>query len=303
MASCSSTLIVYGSGRGCTPCSRVHEHGKVSPLSNASYLGEPALAKCDLQCARFACALVGEVCGDSADICSCGTHTCAMLVHPAIPICPASRASQCVLSDLLLANGWETCGDALDVVISWLTDHELYTERDLVGLPDIASLSGAQQFSARALACLQQCVKVGALQIIARNTHAHTSWQVANVAGEKGVIPALKRPRTEERRASRLQSVFASRSRVSRPCITQRAIELVDAPLVLVDVRGAKPMEALSRLRATLPGDPAERRVWAQQARIAAVMGSCPKSHESFKSGATLHMWAHIALRPVWRQE
>ncbi len=180
---------MYGSDRGCTPCSRVREHGRVSPLSNASYLGEPALAKCDLQCARFACALVAEVCGDVADICSCGSHTCAMLVHPAIPICPASRASQCVLSDLLLANGWETCGDALDVVISWLTDHELYTERDLVGLPDIASLSGAQQFSARALACLQQCVKVGALQIIARNTHAHTSWQVANVASEKGVTP------------------------------------------------------------------------------------------------------------------
>ncbi len=67
---------------------------------------------------------------------------------------------------------------------------------------------------------------------------------------------------------------------------------LADAPTTLLDVRGAKPWEALCRLRDTLPANSVDRKAWASRARIAAIMGSCPKSLDSFKSGAHLRQGA-----------
>lgn len=58
---------------------------------------------------------------------------------------------------------------------------------------------------------------------------------------------------------------------------------------------GAKPLAALERLRAIIANDPAARSQWLAQAKVAAVMGSCPRSHKSFKSGVR-HWIEFIAI-------
>ncbi len=65
-----------------------------------------------------------------------------------------------------------------------------------------------------------------------------------------------------------------------------KALDSVGAPSVLVDVAGATPLHALKRLRSSLSGNsPVELEAWRAKARVAAVMGSCPRSHHSFISG------------------
>jgi hypothetical protein len=70
-----------------------------------------------------------------------------------------------------------------------------------------------------------------------------------------------------------------------RQPIGEELVSLVDAPSLVLDVSGARPIAAIARLREVLPSDPAGRAEWLCQARVAAVMGSCPKSHDAFKSG------------------
>ena len=44
-------------------------------------------------------------------------------------------------------------------------------------------------------------------------------------------------------------------------------------------------MQALDMLEQNLPSDPAAKREWTTYARVAAVLGSCPRSLPSLKSG------------------
>ena len=71
----------------------------------------------------------------------------------------------------------------------------------------------------------------------------------------------------------------------SKPQLASRAVALTNAPTIMLDVGGTRPREALQKMREALPADRAGRKAWATRARIAAVMGSCPKSHDSFQSG------------------
>ena len=54
---------------------------------------------------------------------------------------------------------------------------------------------------------------------------------------------------------------------------------------MILDVTGMNPSRALARLRETLPSDPVERAQWCNDARISAILGSCPEARSSFKSG------------------
>lgn len=75
----------------------------------------------------------------------------------------------------------------------------------------------------------------------------------------------------------------------------QRALNLAAAPATVLDVRGARPLEALQRLREAVPTDPMARKEWFAKARVAAIMGSCPKSRESFAAGASFFLGAMSA--------
>ncbi len=75
---------------------------------------------------------------------------------------------------------------------------------------------------------------------------------------------------------------------VREKSIDKRAVELVRKPLVMIDVANARPNQALSLLREALPQDASRRKQWIADARIAAVLGNCPHSHNSFVSGTHL---------------
>jgi hypothetical protein len=53
---------------------------------------------------------------------------------------------------------------------------------------------------------------------------------------------------------------------------------------VVLEVKGARPLEALQRLKETLRGCPVAGAKWISDARVSAVLGSCPRSQKSFKS-------------------
>ena len=67
---------------------------------------------------------------------------------------------------------------------------------------------------------------------------------------------------------------------------------LDDAPKQVPEIKAAAPRESLQQLRAALRDKPEERRLWAQKAKIAAILGACPKSHKSMISG--LRHWCEF---------
>ena len=85
---------------------------------------------------------------------------------------------------------------------------------------------------------------------------------------------------------------FQGRDKISRAVaaasertIAKQAVELVRKPTVVLDVTGSRPSQALNVLHQALPQDATRHKRWIADARIAAVLGSCPKSHASFVSG------------------
>jgi len=56
-------------------------------------------------------------------------------------------------------------------------------------------------------------------------------------------------------------------------------------PTQVLDVKGVKPKKAIQLLRDSLLGDPQRQEAWLAGARIASVLGSCPRSIDSFRSG------------------
>ena len=81
-----------------------------------------------------------------------------------------------------------------------------------------------------------------------------------------------------------------------RPRIEQ-ALSLASMPTLLLNVCSARPLEALELLDRNLPRDEASLREWRHSARVAAVMGSCPRSKESFKSGSCCSHACAVMLR------
>ena len=76
----------------------------------------------------------------------------------------------------------------------------------------------------------------------------------------------------------------------------ERPLDLVmSTPTLLLNVREARPLQALALLRANLPKDEEGLQMWRHSARIAAVMSSCPRSRASFKSGVR-HWLAYVEL-------
>ncbi len=83
--------------------------------------------------------------------------------------------------------------------------------------------------------------------------------------------------------------------------LTEQALALCEAPQLMVDVTGRGPNAALQHLRQTLPSDASSRLEWCRRAKIAAIVGSCPKSRDSFRSGPPFCMhhtssWSRLAF-------
>ncbi len=74
-------------------------------------------------------------------------------------------------------------------------------------------------------------------------------------------------------------------SLLRRPDYAAQTVEFVNAPTTLLEIGNAPPKAAIRLLRETIPADEEGKAKWRQQATIAAIMGSCPRSHESLLSG------------------
>ena len=75
--------------------------------------------------------------------------------------------------------------------------------------------------------------------------------------------------------------------------LTVQALRIFDVPQVVLNVGGLTPNDALKHLRNTIPKDEPGRLLWHRQARIAAIVGSCPKTRGSMKSG--IKNWIEFA--------
>jgi len=64
-----------------------------------------------------------------------------------------------------------------------------------------------------------------------------------------------------------------------------RAEAIRDKPTQVLDIKSIKPTKALQMLREDLRGDPSRQEAWLADARVAAIMGSCPRSKACFRSG------------------
>lgn len=74
---------------------------------------------------------------------------------------------------------------------------------------------------------------------------------------------------------------------VLRSCIrpTTAASSLHEKPTLVLEIEGKKPLTALNILHKELGGSPTKQARWRDEARVAAVMGSCPRSKDSHASG------------------
>ena len=163
-----------------------------------------------------------------------------------VPVCPLGLGS--ALAQHLRINGWIWDDEALLTVVNQLAREDVCDVRDLVGL-NIADIPEAERWPLEVKEFLVKVIETASLR---RITEAVTS---------RLVTQADKRPRIEE------------------------ALSLTSRPTLLLNVRSATPLEALELLHRNLPRDEASLREWRHGARVAAVMGSCPRSKTSFKSG------------------
>ena len=67
--------------------------------------------------------------------------------------------------------------------------------------------------------------------------------------------------------------------------VSEGRIADIETPVFARDVKGAGPLAALRRVPFQNMSD-TEKRAWAESARIAAILGNCPKTIKSMQSGA-----------------
>ena len=87
---------------------------------------------------------------------------------------------------------------------------------------------------------------------------------------------------SEEQVVCRTPSVSSQCDHVD---LASKALVALDTPQFFADISGLTPCVATRYLRETMPMDAQGRLEWCRQAKIAAILGSCPKSRKSFASG------------------
>ena len=70
-----------------------------------------------------------------------------------------------------------------------------------------------------------------------------------------------------------------------RLVISERLDEVLEQLTEMLSLKGIKPIRALQMLKQRLGNDPEAMRKWLGEARVASILGSCPRSKDSFRSG------------------
>ncbi len=164
-----------------------------------------------------------------------------------VPLCPPGQEN--AMAKHLRVTGWRWDEELLLLVVAHLANEDVCETRALVGL-DLDDVPDSAGWPPEVRTFMQTAIQ-----------QAACIQKCVTVRPTQGLPPAAKRPRTAE------------------------ALELVNMPTLLLNVQRTRPLEALELLRRNLPSDEASLAQWRQGARVAAVMGSCPRSMDSFKSG------------------
>ena len=69
--------------------------------------------------------------------------------------------------------------------------------------------------------------------------------------------------------------------------IVTQIYEVLDMQPLVLDIKGMGPNAAVQFMEEQIPVGEFARKQWLRYAKISAILGSCPKSRESFKSGET----------------
>ena len=168
------------------------------------------------------------------------------------------RLANCfmAIAGFLLRHQWKGCDVILDKVVEWLLAN---------GIDDIGSMNGAHESD-----FADFCMWNADVQDCLRNCFAAATGP--SVPSAPAAVVRVKRRRT---------------GAIARDVVdaTAQVVSLFDVPSDVLDVRGCGPDAALRKLELVVPKDSIGRCDWLAKARIAAILGSCPKPHESFKSG------------------
>lgn len=198
-----------------------------------------------------------------------------------VPICPPD------LGSLFVEHGWAWGDELLAAVLQWLASQDIDDAESMVGvqtsgLPDFGRWpEGIQRWLANLLQVAISHMKCSG-RVRMHFGCRHSSRQ-----------PPC-RPRRKQEPWTRLSikgpAVHSDGdARVSlytcRPPLVPKITRLTSEPKVLLDVTNTRPTEALSLLRRAMPSTEAGRDAWIARACACAIMGNCPKSRESFKSG------------------
>ena len=101
---------------------------------------------------------------------------------------------------------------------------------------------------------------------------------------------SVARPAQVATRFASVILVAAQFSFVIHVCrnLAQRAKDLADQPSVLVNTADFGPMEAAKRLKVLFDRDQSKKQNFVETALANAVMGNCPKSRDSFRTGINI---------------
>ena len=187
-----------------------------------------------------------------------------------VPVRPHGPCSG--MASHLRIHGWRWDAQLLLCIVAQLANEDINDPRALRGL-DVADINESASWPTEVYDFIQKLCQVHSPLRRTLITCLPFTVKVQPVAGcdDEAVqivvrhpapaMPSMKRPRLEQVAA------------------------LGDAQTTLLNVANARPMEALAMLERHLPEDSETRNQWSASARVAAVMGSCPRSLASLKSG------------------
>ena len=206
------------------------------------------------------------------------------MMETGVPTTPNS------MSCLFVDYGWSWSDELLARFTKWLADQNIEQRLDLVQL-DLSDLSGVEQWPREASSTLRT-------QRLQRKPNLHICQvQIFLTEVLKGHPPKRKRlapppcvveGEEAERSTANIAHVMPCMVLVVVRCAKTSVEEIsrIHASSgTVLHIKNTKPCAALRVLAAQLGGSEENRRKWRDEARVAAIMGSCPRSKASHDSG------------------
>ena len=197
--------------------------------------------------------------------------------------------------DFLVAKGCPGSSRDLTKVLVWLQAEDVTSHEDLTQLRSLSTFNGVENFQCDIIAFIDALIKkgidVGVPVCIAAEPEPEPKKARIAAAQYASHIRAMRSLvyfivcGTRLRLTQKSLTALAS----SQAPIAARLEELLAyRPTPIVDASAQGPCLTIKSME--FPKVASSRRVWFAHARMAAVLGSCPKSLESFRSGLRCYM-------------